>query len=409
MRFGTGLLLLVTLAAGLSSQALAQDATTVVLGLRSVEGDDEFANAMTDALRTAARRVSGWKVADRAVSMSQMSLAHGCDDIDAPCLSEIAKGLQADRLLFGTVRRTAAAAKGKYDYELSVSIFNASTRAIGLTDTSIVPRAEAKAKRLNTRAEPVIAKLSAADTGSGILSVQVNVANAEVKLDGTVVGQIRDHSLLLEGLKEGEHALEITALGHLAHTQQILVASGQRTEIKVSLEQVPEPTDEGAPAAALAANPEDEEEGSGGSIKWLGYTLIGVGAAALAGWGVSMYMVKQTNENEAFVAYKDAFPQTTDDVCEFAEAGNTAGGKISAAQLSEVQSECKKGQTYNMLQWVFLGAGVLSASIGTFILVSESGSPDHDDEQAKAVKRPVFTMTPELSPTSFALRTKLRF
>jgi D-Tyr-tRNAtyr deacylase len=407
MRFVTAVLSLVTLFAGFSPRAMAEDATTVVLGLRSVEGDDEFANAMTDALRASARKVSGWKVVDRAVSMSQMSLAHGCDDIDAPCLSEIAKGLQADRLLFGTVRRTQApgAPKAKYDYELSVSIFNAGTRTIGQTVTTTVPRAEAKSKKLSGQAEPVIAKLSTGDSGSGVLSVQVNVANAEVKLDGQVVGQTRDRTLVLDGLKEGEHNLELTAIGHLTHTQKILIASSQRTEIKVSLEPVPEPAPEAAPVAALT--PEDEENG-GASLNWLGYTLIGVGAASLAGWGVSMYLVDDTNKDRTFVTYKNSFPETADDVCDLADSNNTSGGAVSAAQLSEVKNLCSRGRTFNLLQWVFLGAGVLSASVGTFILVSESGGTEEELAKAKKSRRQ-FTLTPEFGRGSFAVQTKLRF
>jgi PEGA domain len=405
MRSLTGcILVVVMLCAGLS-RAVAQDAMTVVLGLRSVEGDDEFANAMTEALRTSAQKVSGWKVAERGPSMSQMSLAHGCDDIDAPCLSEIAKGLQADRLLFGTVRRTAAQPKNKYDYEVSVSIFNASTRTIGATGTATVSRAEAKAKKLDSRAEPIIAKLAASDTGSGTLSVQVNVANAEVNVDNQVVGTTRDKSLVLEGLKEGEHTLRITAIGHLTHEQKILIASGQRTEIKVSLEPVPEPTPETAPVAALAPS---EEEGGGSNLSWLGYTLIGVGAASLAGWGVSMYLVNDTNKDRTFVTYKSAFPRTTDDVCDLADSNDTAGGRVSAAQLSDVKSLCSRGRTFNLLQWVFLGAGVLTASVGTFIVVSESGSSE--EEVANARRRTqALTFTPEVGRGTLALHTQLRF
>jgi hypothetical protein len=398
-----GLLVLVTLCAGLTARAAAEDATTVVLGLRSVEGDDEFANGMTDALRAAAHKVSGWKVVDRAVSMSQMSLAHGCDDIDAPCLSEIAKGLQADRLLFGTVRRVGTQPKKGFDYEVSVSIFNAATRSIGLTETQTVSRAEAKSKKLAGRAEPIVAKLAAGDTGSGTLSVQVNVANAEIKLDGQVVGQTRDKSLVLDGLKEGEHTLEITAIGHLTHEQKILVASGQRTEIKVSLEPVPEPTAEAAPMAALAPN---SEEG-GSNISWLGYTLIGVGVASLAGWGASMYVVNDTNKDKTFVTYKSAFPRPTDDVCDLADSNNTAGGRVSAAELSDVKSLCSRGRTFNLLQWVFLGAGVLTASVGTFIVVSESGSSE--EETAKSKQAPQLTLSPEVGRGTLALHGQLRF
>jgi hypothetical protein len=318
-------------------------------------------------------------------------------------LSEIAKGLQADRLLFGTVRRTGTQPKKGFDYEVSVSIFNAGTRSIGATETQAVTRAEAKAKKLATRAEPMIAKLASADTGSGTLSVQVNVANAEIKLDGQVVGQTRDKSLVLEGLKEGEHNLEITAIGHLTHEQKILVASGQRTEIKVSLEPVPEPTAEEAPVAAFGPT-----EGEGGSnVSWLGYTLIGVGAASLAGWGVSMYLVNDTNKDQRFVDYKGAFPRSTDDVCDLADSNNTAGGRVSAAQLSDVKSLCSRGRTFNLLQWVFLGAGVLTASVGTFIVVSESGSSE--EQTAKLKHAPQLTLSPEVGRGTLALHGQLRF
>jgi len=406
MRYGMGVLALVVWSAGFAPQASAEDANTVVLGLRSVEGDDEAANNLTNALRAAARQVQGWKVVERAVSMSQMSLAHGCDDIDAPCLSEIAKGLQADRLLFGTVRRTAppGAAKNKYDFEISVSLFNSTTRMIGSTETAVIPRADTKQpKVLATRAEPIIAKLSAADAGSGILAVHVNVPSAEVRLDGQVVGQTRDRSLVLEGLKEGDHRLEITAIGHLSHSQQVMVASGQRTELRINLEPVPEPEPEPAPALALST---EEETESSGSIAWLGYTLIGVGVASLAGWGVSMYMVGETNDDPTFVAYKDAFPETADDVCDLADGNDNARGQISAMQLSEVKSLCSRGRTFNLLQWVFLGAGVLSAGVGTFVLVSESGS--EEQTQAK-VERPVLTLSPQFGQRSFELQTTLKF
>jgi hypothetical protein len=400
MRWSACVLALVTLSAGFASRASAEDVSTVVLGLRSAEGDDDLANSMTEALRTMAHKVSGWKVVDRAVSMSQMSLAHGCDDIDAPCLSEIAKGLQADRLLFGTLRRVGP--KNKFDFEVSVSIFNASTRTLGKTETATIPRADARMKKaLLGYAEPLVAKLSAADAGSGVLSLQLNVASAEVRLDGQLVGQTRDKQLQLEGLKEGDHHLEITALGHLTHSQQILIASGQRTEIKVNLEPIPEPEPQPAPALAVTDQPPEE---SSGSVAWLGYTLLGVGAASFAGWGVSMYMVDSTNKNDTFVEYKSKFPESTDDVCDLADHGDTAGGSVSASDLAEVQSLCSRGRTFNMLQWVFLGAGVLTASIGTFILVSESGGEEHAN-----AKRPALTLTPQFDQRSFYLQTKLRF
>src|ERR1700742_1933432 len=124
----------------------ADDNSVVVLGLRSLEGDDEFANAMTEALRDAARAVQGWHVLERAVSMAQMTLAHNCEDINAACLSEIARALQADRVVFGTVRRTAG--RQKYDYEITASLFNNTTHSTVGTETQTVQRGDAKHTRM---------------------------------------------------------------------------------------------------------------------------------------------------------------------------------------------------------------------------------------------------------------------
>jgi PEGA domain len=404
------LVLMVAVCTALESKASAEDVNVTVLGLRSVEGDDDFSNNMTEALRAAARKVGGWKLMDRSVSMAQMSLAHGCDDVDATCLADIATGLQADRLLFGTVRRVGA--RGKFDFELSVSVFNATMRSIGGTETTIVPRAEGKVKKaLATRAEPLVAKLAAADVGSGSVAIELNVASAEVRLDGTIAGQTQDRRLLLEGIREGEHSLEISALGHLAYSQQIRVAAQQRTDVRANLEPVPETV---AVPTVVAGSTDEPEEAQSGSIAWLGYTLIGVGVASFAGWGVSMYMVNDTTNNETFVAYKYAFPQPEEDVCEHAENNDSVSGRVTPKQLAEVKEQCSTGQTFNVLQWVFLGAGVVTTSVGAIILATDDGG---EPEQAAGLgsgrparaRGPSLTITPQVSTQTLAVQTTLRF
>ena len=97
----------------------------MVLGLRSVEGDDGFAQRLTSALREAAEEVPGWDINDRRVSLDQMSLAHGCDQPDASCLSNIATTLQARHLVYGTVRRSSV----RTDFRFFVSLYVFDARA----------------------------------------------------------------------------------------------------------------------------------------------------------------------------------------------------------------------------------------------------------------------------------------
>ena len=61
---GLGLLLLCL---GLAQTALAQG-NVVLLGLRSVEGDDEFANTLTSALREQGQDIEAWEMSDRGSS-----------------------------------------------------------------------------------------------------------------------------------------------------------------------------------------------------------------------------------------------------------------------------------------------------------------------------------------------------
>lgn len=385
--------------------AAGTDASVVVLGLRSLEGDDEFANNMTEALRGAAKSVEGWRLLERAVSMAQMTLAHNCEDIDAGCLSEIARGLEADRVIFGTVRRTAA--KSKFDYEITVSLFNGSTHTIAGTETQTIERDTAKQKKsLGKQAQFMISRLAASDANAGRLTVEVNVLAAEVRLDGQIIGQTKDGKLTLETVTPGEHTLEVSASGHQLHTQTINISPADQSIVSVTLERTQEEQQEvaAAPEQATSALPEQE---SRSSLAWLGYTLIGVGAASAIAWGTSLYMIEfQYNRDKTYQDYRDRYGNRTLDACDAALAGDNAGGTLDASALADFQSRCRTGRTFQTLQWVFLGAAVVTSGIGAFVLISESGKSDKAQARLKA---PRLAIDPLIDRRSLALQATLRF
>ena len=98
------------LAASTAGTALAQQTDVIVLEVRSVEGDDDFAHNLSRAIRQAAGDVEGWNVTSREVSLTQMALAFGCegDEPDAACMSQIASDLQMGGIIYGTIQRTSA-------------------------------------------------------------------------------------------------------------------------------------------------------------------------------------------------------------------------------------------------------------------------------------------------------------
>jgi hypothetical protein len=385
-----------------AARVAAADASVVVLGLRSLEGDDEVANSMTDALRGGAKGIAGWHVLDRAISMSQIALAHNCDDIDAACLTEIAKGLEVDRVVFGTVRRTAA--RAKFDYEITVSIFNAATHTIVGTETETVPRGDAKAKKaLAQHAQMLVGRLAAADANACRLSIDVNVNTAEIRLDDKLMGQTQDGKLVLENVIPGEHSLDVSAVGHQSSKQRISVSASDQTSLSISLEPAVEAPVAVAPAAAMTSEP--VEEPNGGSLRWLGYTLLGVGAASAIAWGGSMYMIEhQYNQDSTYQHYRDSYGNQVTDACDAAAAGNTGG--LTNGEYADFKSQCSTAHTLEVLQWVFLGVAVASAGAGTFVLLNESGSAERAEARLKARR---FAFEPLVDKRSLALRATLHF
>lgn len=407
MRWTTTCLLMLTLGLIGVAPARADDNAVVVLGLRSLEGDDEFANSMTEALRDAARAVQGWRVLDRAVSMAQMTLAHNCDDINVGCLSEISRGLQADRVVFGTVRRTAG--RSKFDYEITASLFNNTTHSTVGTETQTVSRGDSKhARMLASQAQFIMTHLAASDASSGRLTVEVNVLSAEVRMDGQLVGQTQDGKLNMEALAPGEHTLEVTAPGHDAHKELVHVSGGDQSTVVVTLTRAQQPSDliATSPDSVPRELPPVPERSS---LAWLGYTLIGVGAASAIAWGASMYMIEfQYNRDLTYQNYKERyqFIAQNADACDLALRGDDANGKLMPGELSDFQSRCRSGRTFQTLQWVFLGAAVVTSGLGAYVLISELG---HGDAEQASRRAPRFTLDPRVDRRSVALQATLRF
>jgi hypothetical protein len=386
---------------GSAGRVSAAQASVVVLGLRSLEGDDDFANSMTEVLRAAAKSISDWRLIERSVSMAQMTLAHSCDDVDAACLNEIAKGLESERVIFGTIRRTAA--RGKFDYEITVSIFNATTHTIVDTQTDVVPKAEAKQKKpLAARAQTLVGRLAAADVNAGRLLISVNVSSAEVNVDGKWVGRTQDGKLALDNIDPGEHTLEVSAGGHQLHTQRLSISASEQSSVDINLQPFEEAQVE-APPEAVAALGTGDEPGSG-SLRWLGYTLIGVGAASAIAWGGSMYAIEfGYNQDQRYQRYRDSYGNRTLDSCDEAESGSP--GMLNPSELAEFKGQCRTARTLQVLQWVFLGAAVVAGGAGTYVLVNEGSN---DRAQARA-QRPRFAFTPLIDKRSLALQATLRF
>jgi hypothetical protein len=402
------LVLCVSLLLAITSPALA-DTGVVVLGLRSIEGDDEVANDLTEQLRKAAHSIESWSVSSAAVSMAQMSLAHGCDEIDAACLSEIASGLHADKVVYGTIHRTSA--REDYDFAINLDLFDATTGAIVRQVDDTLPRSETAFQALAGRAAKLLARLAAVTSGGGI-EIQANVTDAEVSVNGQQVGTTRDGALRLAGLQPGRYRIEIRKQGYVPHVSTVSVVEGADTSIAAVL------SVQGAAPASGEASPTVRSHGH--HLEWLGWTLIGLSAASFVGTGVSLAVIDGINSDSVYLKYRDAvargnrqviasnLPQdVNNDVCKAAAAGNSYN--LTGSEVTQVQSKCNTASTFEVLQWVFLGTALVSGAVGTYLVLSADHGSVHDPDADALERQPRLSLHPAFGPGTAFVSTTLRF
>lgn len=343
-------------ATGLAAPAAVRAQTSVmVLGVRSVEGDDEFARNMTGALRHAASQVQGWDVSDRDVTLSQMALAHGCDEPDPTCMASIADTLSTQRVIYGDVRRTSAG--DNFDFSVNLYLFNAETDQIEHTVAETLPGVRRDIDDLREPARRYIASLAGAPR-AGTLNISVNVPGAEVFIDGESVGSAdADGHLLIENVQAGTRNVRIVAPGH------------QSFRSTISIEAYGESSFE----AELVVG-----EGSSGPSEFpvelvTGVGLLVVAAGLAAGWIYSWYRVYiGIQDDPEYVAFRESFSGTDTNIC----ATNVAGGAAVRPRLAEL---CSEASTLEVLEFVFGIGAAAAAGVGLYFLITAMTSSDDSD------------------------------
>lgn len=342
------------LAALLAPAAASAQTTVVVLGIRSLEGDDEFARNLTGALRHAASQVEGWTVSEREVTLAQMALAHGCDEPNPTCMTDIADSLEVDRVLYGEVRRTSAGAE--YDFSMNLHLFNGESNEIERSIAETIPRIQQDIDDLRDPVRRFVSALSGAPR-RGTLVVTTNVPGAEVFVDDASVGVAdADGRLLVSDVAAGTRHVRVVAAGHTSFRSTVSVEAYGEATFEAELQ-----------AGA----------GGGGGVPVgavVGGALLVVGVVAAALWVWSMTEVNAINNDAYFIERRDDHTPTNVHICDYNQG--PPGGLPSDARIADL---CNTGRTHEVLQFVFLGTAAVAAGVGAYLLVSGLMGGDESD------------------------------
>ena len=301
--------------------------------------EDELAPRLISELREQLSKRTDVAVVDTKVSLHQLSVGQNCNPAEAACLQRISDSLKLDGLLFGKVTHE------------------------GGVPMAVTRRYDRKSATIQSWA---------------IVSFESNTVTDEQ-------------------LKEQTQTLVTTLLGPVPESGQ--VASKPNTE----------------PDAAAKASAENSELtdslqeqrslSSGMSLRTVaGLALIG-GAAASVGMSVfSFVQVDRAQHNTSYENYRMAVGQmntSVKDVCDEANAGKRYN--LSVDGFKDVKRSCSSGQTFEVLQYVFIGSAILTGGLATYLLVGGKS----DTQSDKASSR--LSFHPAIGKGGASLTARLRF
>jgi hypothetical protein len=296
-----------------AGRAAAERPTLAILGVASEEGDDDLAASITDALRAELESDSSVRLSASRASLSQMTMLQDCDIAEADCRTRVGKAVNADQVMYGGLRRS-----GPRGHEVELHLF---TTADG-KDTY--------ARRA----------LPAGETGDTALAEHARALIAALR------GEPEAPAEPAPVADQGEGPPPVaTVTPDVAPLEESAVDTA-------------EPPADSAPA----------------SNDWLGYTLLGTAAVSAGLTVFSWTQIKAAESDDAFVAYGEAVylaDPTVKDVCKEAEANTPYG--VNAQTLAGANDACDQGQTFDVLQYVFLGVTLVSAGFGTYFLLDDEG------------------------------------
>lgn len=315
------LMFLLFAAAVIPASASAQ--SIAVLGINSIEGDDDLARNLTDSLRASLTR-QGCSVDERDISLMQMQLSvendgGDCNQIDVECLDRIARHIDAGSLVFGIMHRVFTDVGQEVEVELHY-YDRLERRIISHYQTRVSLTASQEALQ------------AIADVAAPELIRCVRSADAlDEDEDGT--------------LPAATHGLSETSEHDLLIPPDRLVDAGFRT---------PQPA----------------------SNEWVGWSLIGLGAALVLADIPVWIRINDLNSNSDLVDYRYRLAfGSGGDACSNASDGNILpvhGLNVTDAmqQVGRVRNVCSEGSSLEALQYVFLSLGLASAGTGAALLLS---------------------------------------
>jgi len=399
-------------------------APTAVLGLEGIDVPLALTDDISEQLRqrvTASRDmhlVSG-------KDLVEVKLVFSCADEAASCMAQAGKSLDAQKLIYGSVKKTGD------DYALWLKMFDVRKAKIDFWLTETIPKKSADTAGVKAAAGRWFAKLTGKPFNAGTVQVSSNLFGARVLLDGNPVGVTSEQPLTIGDVAPGRHEISAEKAGHTTAKQQFMVAANATVPVMLTLQATataagaapgvsgedgaPKPAveqvaDSSPPSKAAAqvqapmdAPPSQESDGHGyrtGFWVTLATGLVSAGAAVKFGLDVR-------DINNRLDPYR-RFPCNGNQFCD----GNNMVKPGATERLTQAEEDKKvsltdQGKRAETLQWICIGVGAALGVASGYLFYK--GYLDSDDDRATHEARRGLRIFPTAAASSGGILAEFDF
>jgi hypothetical protein len=409
-----------------SSDASAQNKPSVaVLGLEVIDdgtGIDpqttDLAKMLTQALREGTRQdVSPYRLAPNSEKeLLEVKLLSGCANEARACMAQIGRDLGANWLIYGKIE------KRETGYQVTLKLLKIDTTAMERVTTEVIPFADNDEKTIKQSWGRSLYKRLTGIPDQGNLTIQANVDQGRVFVDGQLATTLRRGRARIDGLVEGRHTVAIEAEGHARYDANVDIGPGATEQLDARLQTlaVPSSGNGGDDGGARPGGPARARFGgtAGGPVVSTATHVISwrqvVGAEdASDSTAVDIQKLPALMSDENGV-WKSSLKKKHACVSGFGKVDEAYLPADADDLLSELQGHCDAGASASLRTFIFgplaIASGIAS---GYFFYRGYMGSDSETKDLAsgKARKRtqPTVQVTPTITPDYFGAGMTIEF
>ena len=384
---------------GTTGTALAQKPTVAVLGLEVVDdaGMDakiaKLATSLTNALRKRAA-VAGagpYRLAPNSnKDLLEMKLLGGCDNEARDCMAAIGDNLKARFLIYGKIEQR------KNGYQVTLKLLNVKEKNLERSTSELIGLDDTSAARVNEWGRRLYGRLTG-DSNQGTITIESNVDNATVYINGEIKGSVVNGAAKISGLSEGTLELRVEADGYAPFSTEVSVAGGGTVPVKANL-------------LAAGAVKDKGPSKPGGTMRILFWSTAAVAATGAVVATVSGLQVSGAEQDklDAINAYQENnAPLDVNDACSAARSQPEGNPDLAA-----IVSACDSGESSALMANAMWGVTLVSAAAAGFFYYKGYMSPGKSSSESASLrgkKRPAVVVTPTVLPTYVGAGVQIEF